>query len=67
MQRKTQYINSFNLLQLAEALLEKETLNYDEVVELIGAPKYEAAKRKIDPIEFENSVNNPPTENAPKL
>lgn len=48
-----------NLLQLAEALLEKETLNYDEVVELIGAPTYEAAKRKIDPIEFENSMKTP--------
>lgn len=45
-------------MQLAEALLKRETLNYDEVVELIGAPKYEAAKRKIDPIEFENSIKN---------
>ena len=53
------------MLQLAEALLEKEKLNYDEVVELIGPPKYGAAKRKIDPLEFENSLGNlsstPPT------
>lgn len=43
---------------MAEALLEKETLNYDEVVALIGPPTHEAAKRKIDPIEFENSIKN---------
>lgn len=45
-----------NFLQLAEALLEKETLNYEEVVELIGPPKYESAKRRIDPLEFEDSL-----------
>lgn len=43
---------------MAESLLEKETLNYDEVVELIGPPKYESAKRKIDPVEFEDSLKN---------
>jgi spastic paraplegia 7 len=44
--------------QLAEALLLKETLNYDEVVELIGPPLYESAKKKIDPVEFEDSLNS---------
>lgn len=43
--------------QLAEALLESENLNYDQVVELIGPPKYESAKRKIDPVDFEQSIN----------
>lgn len=51
------------ILQLAESLLEKETLNYDEVVELIGPPKYESAKRKIDPVEFEDSLKNLSTHN----
>lgn len=46
------------MLQLAEALLEKETLNYDQVVELIGPPIYDAAKRKIDQVEFEDSLKN---------
>lgn len=38
--------------------MQKETINYDEVVELIGPPKYESAKRKIDPVEFEQSINS---------
>lgn len=46
--------------QLAEALLLKETLNYDEVVELIGPPLFESAKMKIEPVEFEDSLNTPP-------
>jgi len=46
------------LEKLAEALLVKETLNYDEVVELIGPPAYEAAKRKIEPVEFEDSLRS---------
>lgn len=50
--------NRDKLIKLAESLLEKETLNYDEVVELIGPPKYESAKRKIDPVEFEDSLKN---------
>lgn len=45
-------------MQLAEALLVKETLNYDEVVELIGAPLHEEAKRKIEPLEFEDSLKS---------
>lgn len=44
--------------QLAEALLIRETLNYDEVVELIGPPAFEAAKKKIEPVEFEDSINS---------
>lgn len=44
------------LVKLSEALLEKETLNYDEVVALIGPPKYDAAQRKIEPVEFEDNL-----------
>ena len=50
--------NRDKLVKLAEALLKQETLNYDQVVELIGPPKFDAAKRKIDPIEFEQSLKN---------
>ncbi|XP_055682914.1 paraplegin [Lutzomyia longipalpis] len=46
------------LTKLAETLLEKETLNYDQVVALIGPPRYEAAKRTIEPVEFEDSLKN---------
>jgi spastic paraplegia protein 7 len=42
---------------LAETLLEKETLNYDEVVELIGPPLHAEARRKLEPVEFEDSIN----------
>ncbi|EAT38370.1 AAEL009721-PA [Aedes aegypti] len=48
--------NGDKLRTLAEALLEKETLNYDQVVELIGPPLYDDAKRKIEPVEFEDSL-----------
>lgn len=51
-------MNRDKLVTLAEALLKQETLNYDQVVELIGPPKYESAKRKIDPVEFEQSLNS---------
>lgn len=50
--------NRDKLEALAEALLKKETLNYDQVVELIGPPKYDSAKRVIDPADFENSLKN---------
>lgn len=50
--------NRDKLVILAEALLKQETLNYDQVVELIGPPKYESAKRRIDPVEFEQSLNS---------
>ncbi|XP_050081068.1 paraplegin [Anopheles maculipalpis] len=48
--------NADKLNRLAEALLEKETLNYDQVVELIGPPMYDDAKRKIEPVDFEDSL-----------
>lgn len=44
--------------QLAEALLEKETLDYDQVVELIGPPPHELGKRQVDAVEFEQSLKN---------
>ncbi|KAG5666714.1 hypothetical protein PVAND_014729 [Polypedilum vanderplanki] len=50
--------NLDKLEKLAETLLEKETLNYDEVVELIGPPAHAENKNKIEPIEFEDSINN---------
>lgn len=50
--------NRDKLEALAEALLQKETLNYDQVVELIGPPKYESATRQMDPADFEHSLKN---------
>lgn len=44
------------LIKLSEALLEKETLNYDEVVALIGPPRFDAAKRTIEPVEYEENL-----------
>jgi spastic paraplegia protein 7 len=41
---------------LAETLLKKETLNYDDVEKLIGPPPF-GKKRLIGPEEFEQSVN----------
>lgn len=49
---------------MAEALLERETLNYEDVVALIGEPKYEAAKRKVHPVEYEDSVKKLSTDDA---
>lgn len=46
---------SFYEFQLAETLLKKETLNYDDVEGLIGPPPY-GKKRLIEPGEFEESV-----------
>jgi len=42
------------LYQLAEALLEKETLTYDDVEKLIGPPPF-GKKRLVEPAEFEKS------------
>lgn len=43
------------LLQLAETLLKKETLNYEDVENLLGPPPY-GTKRLIEPAEFEENL-----------
>lgn len=43
------------LFQLAETLLKKETLNYEDVENLLGPPPY-GRKRLIEPAEFEENV-----------
>lgn len=48
------YIKCFYWAQLAEGLLKKETLSYDDVETLIGPPPY-GKKRLVEPAEFENS------------
>lgn len=48
--------NKEKLKHLAETLLQKETLNYDEVVELIGPPANATTKKKIEPFDFEDSL-----------
>jgi spastic paraplegia protein 7 len=48
--------NSIVVFQLAETLLKKETLNYDDVEKLIGPPPF-GKKSLIGPAEFEESVN----------
>lgn len=48
--------NKEKLKKLAETLLQKETLNYDEVVELIGPPANAATKKKIESFDFEDSL-----------
>lgn len=53
--------NSSKLELLAETLLKKETLNYDDVEKLIGPPLH-GKKRLIEPMEFETSVNQPSSE-----
>uniref|UniRef100_A0A1A9WXZ6 AAA+ ATPase domain-containing protein n=1 Tax=Glossina brevipalpis TaxID=37001 RepID=A0A1A9WXZ6_9MUSC len=50
--------NRDKLDKLAIALLERETLNYDEVVDLIGPPPFDASRRKIEPVEFEQTLKN---------
>ncbi|TDG41839.1 hypothetical protein AWZ03_011729 [Drosophila navojoa] len=46
------------LEKLAEALLDKETLDYDEVVNLIGPPPFDPTKRQVDSVEFEQTLKN---------
>ncbi|KYM94457.1 Paraplegin, partial [Cyphomyrmex costatus] len=46
--------NKDKLDTLAEALLKKETLSYNDVEKLIGPPPY-GKKRLVEPAEFENS------------
>lgn len=55
--------------QLAETLLKKETLTYEDVVGLIGPPPF-GKKNLIDPADYETSVkvpSSPPpeTQDAP--
>jgi len=52
----SRHTNSIVVFQLAETLLKKETLNYDDVEKLIGPPPY-GKKTLIGPAEFEESVN----------
>ena len=50
--------NQEKLQTLAEALLTRDTLNYDDVVDLIGLPAFDDAKRKIEPVEFEHAIDS---------
>ncbi|XP_053950905.1 paraplegin [Anastrepha ludens] len=50
--------NMDKLEKVAEALLEKETLSYEEIVTLIGPPTYELANRALESVEFEKSLKN---------
>ncbi|XP_011690815.1 PREDICTED: paraplegin [Wasmannia auropunctata] len=52
--RKLLLDNKDKLDTLAEALMKKETLSYDDVEKLIGPPPY-GKKRLVEPAEFENS------------
>jgi spastic paraplegia protein 7 len=45
-----------NLKLMAEALLSKETLNYDDVEKLLGPPPH-GKKHLVTPVDFENSLN----------
>ena len=49
------------LVQLAEALLKKETLAYEEVEQLIEPPPF-GKKRLVEPADFESSMPIPPTQ-----
>ena len=44
------------LEKMAQALLEKETLNYDDVEKLIGPPPH-GKKHLVSPVDFEQSLN----------
>jgi spastic paraplegia protein 7 len=48
--------NKDSLELMAQALLEKETLNYDDVEKLIGPPPH-GKKHLISPLDFEQSLN----------
>ena len=47
--------NKESLKIMAEALLEKETLNYDDVEQLLGPPPY-GKKHLESPVDFENQL-----------
>lgn len=38
--------------------MDKETLDYDEVVNLIGPPPFDPTKRQVDSVEFEQTLKN---------
>lgn len=57
------HVKYFYCKQLAEALLERETLTYDDVEKLIGPPLY-GKKRLVEPAEFEKSG---PTRESPSV
>ncbi|XP_069698705.1 mitochondrial inner membrane m-AAA protease component paraplegin isoform X2 [Periplaneta americana] len=57
--------NKDKLELLAETLLKKETLNYDDVEKLIGPPPF-GKKRLIGPAEFEESVSKAAGEGQPQ-
>lgn len=46
----------FIIPQLAEALLQKETLNYDDVKAVLGPMPYED-KVVVEPLQFEGEIN----------
>ncbi|KAK8724348.1 hypothetical protein OTU49_011344 [Cherax quadricarinatus] len=48
--------NMLKLKLLAEALLQKETLNYDDVEAILGPPPH-ANKMAIEPLQFEGEIN----------
>ncbi|XP_014227398.1 paraplegin [Trichogramma pretiosum] len=52
--------NKDKLEKLATALLQKETLTYEEVEKLIGPPPF-GKKRLVEPADFESSIPVPPT------
>lgn len=49
--------NQDKLKNLAEELLKKETLNFKDVERILGPPPF-PSKKFIDPVEFEQSLNN---------
>merc|ERR1712112_674377 len=57
--RKTEELlkdNQDKLEILAEKLLEKETLNYDDVEALLGPPPF-GSKHLVSPLDYEQSIN----------
>ena len=48
--------NKENLKKMSEALLAKETLNYDDVEKLLGPPPH-GKKHLVSPVDFENGLN----------
>lgn len=58
---KLQTCNICFNFQLAETLLKKETLRYEEVEALIGPPPH-GKKKLVEPTDFENAVSEKPEE-----